>query len=81
MSMNITIHSVRNASDLPEFVPVEGQWALHCLSEDRTRESVEESVRNWMDAEFPVRVSVYHADGREITGDMPSEGTFLATRI
>jgi hypothetical protein len=79
--MNITIHSVRNAIDLPERVPVDGKWTLHCLSDDRTREGVEDSVRNWMDADFEIRVSIYHADGREITGDMPAEGTFVATRL
>lgn len=80
-NMQITIKNVKNANKLTEFIPVSGEWFLDGDSEDRSIEGIEQSVRNYMDAEFPIRVSVFRADGREITGDTPSEGTFLATRI
>ena len=79
--MQITIRNVKNANELTEFIPVSGEWFLDGDSEDRSIEGIEQSVRNYMDAEFPIRVSVFHADGRKITGDTPSEGTFIATRI
>lgn len=81
MNMNITIHDVKNAEELDQFVPVEGRWRLDGSSEDRSAEGVEQSVVNWMDADYKLSVKLFHADGREITGDMPSEGQFLATRI
>lgn len=80
MNMNITITNVTNANQLDEFNPVSGEWSLHCDSDDRSREGVEQSVRNWMDASYPVDVEVFHADGRAIGGDLPSNGTFVAVR-
>ena len=79
--MKITIQNVANASDLSKFDPVSGEWFLHIDLEDRSIESVMEAVINWMDAGYQIDVRVFHADGREITNDNPSEGTFLATRI
>jgi len=79
--MKITIQNVANAEDLSKFDPVSGEWFLHIDSEDRSIESVMEAVINWMDAGYQIDVRVFHADGREITSDNPSEGTFLATRI
>jgi hypothetical protein len=78
--MQITIHDVKNADELDQFIPVEGCWRLDGSSEDRSAAGVEQSVRNWMDAAYAVSVRLFHADGREITGDMPSEGQFLAIR-
>ncbi len=80
MSMNITIRNVANAEELALFNPVSGQWFLDGDSEDRSIESIVEAVINWMDADYQIDVRVFHADGREITSDTPSEGTFLATR-
>lgn len=80
MNMNIDIRNVRNANELDAFNVVSGEWELHCLSDDRSEAGVIESVRNYMDAVFPVEVRVFHADGRAITGDMPSHGTFVAVR-
>lgn len=79
-TMNITITNVKNANELDSFVPVEGQWFLDGDSEDLSFEGVEQSVRNYMDADYLIDVQVFHADGHAITGDMPGEGTFLATR-
>lgn len=80
MSMQITIKNVKNASKLDDFEPVTGEWYLDGSSEDRSFSGVEQSVRNWMDSEHELTVGIFHMDGREITGDMPSEGTFLARR-
>lgn len=79
--MNITITNVKNANELDEFVPVEGCWILDGSSDDRDAAGVEQSVRNYMDADYAIKVDLYHSDGRKITGDLPSEGTFLAVRI
>jgi hypothetical protein len=80
MNMNITITNVKNANELDSFAPVDGQWFLDGSSDDRSRDGVENSVRNYMDAEYAIRVQIFHMDGREITGDIPASGTFLATR-
>ena len=80
MSMNIAIRNVANADELDSFNPVSGKWFLDGDSEDRSIESIVEAVINWMDADYQIDVRVFHADGREITSDTPSEGTFLATR-
>lgn len=81
MNMNITITNVSNADELEQFTPVDGQWFLDGSSEDRSRDGIEQSVRNYMDADFEIDVNLFQMDGREITGDMPSEGAFIATRI
>ena len=80
-NMKITIQNVANASDLSKFDPVSGEWFLHIDSKDRSIESVIKAVTNWMDAGYQIDVRVFHADGREITSEIPSEGTFLATRL
>ena len=77
---NITINNVRNANELNEFIPVEGQWHLDGFSEDRLRESVEQSVCNWLDAPYKIDVKVFTMNGHEIVNDLPAAGTFLATR-
>lgn len=79
--MNITITNVKNANELSGFVPVEGAWILDESSDDRDRDGIEQSVCNYMDADYAIKVTLYHSDGREITGDLPSEGVFLAIRI
>ena len=79
--MKITIQNVANASDLSKFDPVSGEWFLNIDSKDRSIESVIKAVTNWMDAGYQIDVRVFHADGREITSEIPSEGTFLATRL
>lgn len=80
-NMNITITDVKNANELDSFVPVEGRWILDEFSEDRSLDGIMQSVRNYMDADYGIKVELFHLDGRAITGDMPSEGAFLATRI
>lgn len=77
-SMEITI-TAENSSELDLFVPVTGRWFLACDSEDRCFDSVVESIRNWMDCPN-LDVQLFHADGRAITSELPSEGTFLATK-
>jgi hypothetical protein len=81
MSLNLRITNVKNANDLDSFVPVEGRWVFDGLSDDGLKmEDVEESVRNYMDADYPITVQVFAANGHAITGDMPSSGTFISTR-
>lgn len=79
-NMNITISDVDNANEMESFAPVSGKWSIHMLSDDRSAESVEEAVRLYTGAAFPISVRVFHADGRAITGDCPTNGTFVATR-
>lgn len=79
-NMNITISNVKNAIDLDQYLPVEGEWSLHCDSDDRSEEGIAQSVRNWMDAAYATDVTIYHLDGRAIQGDVPDRGTFLAIR-
>ena len=77
--MDITIDA-KNANELDSFIPVEGQWFIGGDHNENTVEDVIETVINWMDADYKIDVQVFHLDGRHITGDLPSEGTFLATR-
>lgn len=79
--MNITINNIKNANELDAFVPVEGQWVFDGTSDEGlTTEAVEQSVRNYMDAAYPIDVQVFHGNGHAIVGDMPTSGTFVATR-
>lgn len=78
--MNTKIITITNSVDeLSTFAPVSGRWYLS--SSDRTWEEAEAAVRERLDAKFKIRVSLYHADGRAITSEIPSEGTFVAARI
>lgn len=82
--MIVSIDRVKNCVGLENFEPVEGHWSVYDLyseHEDKSMIDIEESVQNYMDADFRIRVSVFHLDGRAITGDVPSEGLFLAIRI
>lgn len=80
-TMNITISHVLNANELDKFEPVSGAWMIHeCDPDDRTTDAVAESVRNFMDADYPISVQVFTADGKAITGDIPDCGQFIATR-
>lgn len=78
-NMNITIINVKNADELDSFVPVDGQWSADDY-EGVTMESVEQSVCNYMDVDYPLEVQVFHKNGHAITGDMPLDGAFLVTR-
>ena len=81
MKTIITITNVKNANELDKFVPVEGAWSVAadyravCDPDD-----IAQAVQNYMAAEYKIRVKVFTESGREITGDMPACGTFLATR-
>jgi hypothetical protein len=82
--MKITIKNVKNANELDGFQPVEGEWQFdNMLSdlEDRDLSAVETAVSNYMDAKYKIKVQLFHTNGHEITGDIPSGGLFLATRI
>ena len=81
-TMRVEIINVKNASDLSEFVPVEGEFTTEVRDEDDDcgTQVVEQAIRNWIDTDYPISVRVFHADGRAITGDVPSRGTFIATR-
>jgi hypothetical protein len=80
--MNITI-TAKNADELDNFTPVSGTWRIENFSggDGTTEQDVQESIVNWMDASYGLRVAVFHADGRAITSEIPSEGTYVATRI
>jgi len=93
MKIRYEITQVDNAKDLPDYVPVTGRWSAYVSTwrekwdfgangkfAPPSKVSVIETVCNWMDADFPIRVQLFHADGREITGEMPWDGAFVATR-
>jgi hypothetical protein len=82
--MDITILDVKNAMDLDGFTPVEGNWFIEA-DEDLPQYGyslvdIEDSVRNYMDADFEIDVQIFTLDGRQINGDTPFHGSFLATR-
>jgi len=77
--MNITIKA-KNAVELEDFVPVTGTWIITDKQDEDSIYDVEESIVNWMDSSYSIDVMVFHADGREISGDLPWEGTFLVIR-
>lgn len=77
--MNITIKA-KNAVELEDFVPVTGTWSIQDKQDEDSIYDVEESIVNWMDSSYSIDVMVFHADGREISGDLPWEGTFLVIR-
>jgi len=77
--MNITIKA-KNAVELEDFVPVTGTWNITDKQDEDSIYDVEASIVNWMDSSYSIDVMVFHADGREISGDLPWEGTFLVIR-
>jgi hypothetical protein len=77
--MNITISNVKNANELDAFIPVEGWW-FAADEPDRNDDSIQQAVRNYMDASYNIGVQLFTAEGHAILGDLPSAGTFLATR-
>ena len=77
--MNITIKA-KNAVELEDFVPVTGTWIITDKQDEDSIYDVEESIVNWMDSSYSIDVMVFHADGREISGDLPWVGTFLVIR-
>jgi len=77
--MNITIKA-KNAVELEDFVPVTGTWNITDKQDEDSIYDVQESIVNWMDTSYSIDVMVFHADGREISGDLPWEGTFLVNR-
>jgi len=77
--MNITIKA-KNAVELEDFVPVTGTWIITDKQDEDSIYDVEASIVNWMDSSYSIDVMVFHADGREISGDLPWEGTFLVIR-
>jgi short-subunit dehydrogenase involved in D-alanine esterification of teichoic acids len=78
-TMDIVI-TAKNASDLDSFIPVEGTWRVNGSRDDVTESDIVEAIANWMDSEYPTNVLIFHADGRAITSELPSEGTFIALR-
>lgn len=78
--MNITITNVKNAKDLEIFIPVDGEWHLSDPSEAASEKDIQTSVKNWMDADFPIDVRIYSMEGHSIVDDIPTKGLFLATR-
>jgi hypothetical protein len=77
--MNITIKA-KNAVELEDFIPVTGTWSITDKQDEDSIYDVEASIVNWMDSSYSIDVKVFHVDGREISGDLPWEGTFLVNR-
>ena len=77
--MNITIKA-KNAVELEDFIPVTGTWSITDKQDEDSIYDVEASIVNWMDSSYSIDVMVFHVDGREISGDLPWEGTFLVNR-
>ena len=81
-----SIITAANANDLASFEPVAGNYDLNKLSaemEDITPGDIEEAIASELAAKhgFAVKVEIFRADGRAITGETPSAARFLATRI
>lgn len=82
MSEQITITNVKNANELDSFVPVSGNWFW-----DGNRESansvgsIVESIINYMDADYNLKVDIFTSNGQSIHTDVPACGEFLVTRI
>lgn len=85
MKMHLKIHGNTDArwnhTSLEEYAPVDGRWELDGSSEDRSFGDIVSEIKRWLHVNCEVSVKLFHADGREITGPLPSEGTFVATRI
>ncbi len=79
--MQIDIKNTKHLSDLSEFEPVEGKWfrdkndGLEVQFTD-----VISAIKTILQSEHEIIVGVFHADGRLICGDLPSEGQWVATR-
>lgn len=81
-NIQITVTYIKNADAIADFAPVEGTWDANATSEE-INEAVDqvEAVIAKQFAPFNVKVELFHSNGHAITGDMPTCGTFLATRI
>ena len=77
--MNIAICATEN-SQLEDYVPFPGTWRL---MDDRDKYNVfdiEQAIIQWLNVYYPVSVEIFDEGGRQINGDLPWEGTFLAVR-
>lgn len=68
-----------NPKDIEAFVPVEGNWSIRG-NRDGSTDDVEKAIAYQLGTDYRILIKVFHADGRTITGDLPSEGTFVACR-
>jgi hypothetical protein len=76
----VTFRNCHNLDILHEFATAFGKWFHEGSPEDRTHASIEQAIRTYLNAPFPVRIQIFHTDGRDITSEIPSEGDFIATR-
>ena len=83
MKTNITITDSK--TNIASFEPVEGRFDINATSaemEDVSTFDVEESIAAQLTEKhgFGVKVEIFQSNGRAITSETPSAGTFLATR-
>lgn len=78
-TMNIAIKA-DNAVELDQFIPVSGNWSIDGKTDNDTIQDVQQSIVNWMNADYVIEVKIYHVNGKSIVGDLPNEGTFVALR-
>lgn len=83
MKTNITITDKN--TDIASFNPVSGVYDLNKTSremEDVTLGDIEEAIASELSAKhgFAVKVEIFRSNGRAITDETPSAGSFLATR-
>ena len=77
----IKILNVKNINELVNFGVVEGRWIVGGSSDDRDRAEIENAIRANFNRGLKLKVSLFHANGHEITADLPADGTFLVSRI
>lgn len=83
MTTQITITDTK--TDSASFEPVEGRYNVNATSlelEDISPCDVEKSIAEELSNKhgFAIKVQIFNSRGRAITGEIPSEGSFLATR-
>lgn len=76
----ITVSNVKNANELFDFIPVEGQWSVDGTSEERDYNEVVEAIAAHFAGQFEVKVELFQLNGHAINDDLPACGSFLATR-
>jgi len=76
----ITVSNIKNANELANFEPVEGQWSVDGTSDERDYNEVVAAIEAHFSGQFPVKVELFQSDGRAINDDLPACGSFLSIR-
>lgn len=69
-----------NIEKLEQHIPVEGTWYIENKEELVSIVYVEDMIKNWIDVNYSIEISVYREDGKKIRDELPCQGIFLAIR-